>query len=136
MAPQNQQQQELAAAAIRLPDFYADSPQAWFDCLDAMFATAKLTCKVKPIKYCTYISVGGLTVGNREIHMRASPHACAVMPWMGTKLGLGCCSYDASTIPLYLFIQGRRERGGGEQVRRLEGASLVQRGVKNTMTDD
>jgi hypothetical protein len=37
MAPQNQQQQ--AAASIRLPDFYADSPQAWFDCLVAMFAT-------------------------------------------------------------------------------------------------
>ena len=41
MAPQNQQQQ--AAAAIRLPDFYADSPQACFDCLDAMFATANIT---------------------------------------------------------------------------------------------
>jgi hypothetical protein len=35
MAPQNQQQQEPAAAAIRLPDFYTDSPQKWFDCLDA-----------------------------------------------------------------------------------------------------
>ncbi len=43
MAPQNQQQQEPAAAAIRLPDFYTDSPQTWFDCLDAMFATAKIT---------------------------------------------------------------------------------------------
>jgi hypothetical protein len=42
MAPQNQQQQEPAAAAIRLPDFYTDSPQSWFDCLDAMFATAKI----------------------------------------------------------------------------------------------
>ena len=42
MAPQNQQQQEPAAAAIRLPDFYADSPQAWFDCLDVL-ATAKIT---------------------------------------------------------------------------------------------
>jgi hypothetical protein len=41
MAPQNQQQQ--AGAAIRLPDFYADSPQAWFDCLNAMFATANIT---------------------------------------------------------------------------------------------
>jgi hypothetical protein len=41
MAPQNQQQQ--AAAAIRLPDFYADLPQAWFDCLDVMFATANIT---------------------------------------------------------------------------------------------
>jgi hypothetical protein len=44
MAPQNQQQQAAAAAAtIRLPDFYADWPQAWFDCLDAMFATANIT---------------------------------------------------------------------------------------------
>ncbi len=41
MAPQNQQQQ--AAAAIRLPDFYPDSPQAWFDCLDVMFATTNIT---------------------------------------------------------------------------------------------
>jgi hypothetical protein len=41
MAPQNQQQQ--AAVAIRLPDFYADSTQAWFNCLDAMFATANIT---------------------------------------------------------------------------------------------
>jgi hypothetical protein len=43
MAPQNQQQQEPAAAAICLPDFYTDSPQTWFDCLDAMSATAKIT---------------------------------------------------------------------------------------------
>jgi hypothetical protein len=42
MAPQNQQQ-EPAAATIRLPDFYADSPQSWFDCIDAMFAAAKIT---------------------------------------------------------------------------------------------
>jgi hypothetical protein len=43
MAPQNQQQQELAAATIRLPNFYADSSQSWFDCIDAMFATTKIT---------------------------------------------------------------------------------------------
>ncbi len=44
MAPGNQQQQaSAAAAAIGLPDFYADSPQAWFDCLDSMFATANIT---------------------------------------------------------------------------------------------
>jgi hypothetical protein len=42
MAPQNQQQ-EPAADTIRLPNFYADSPQSWFDCLDAMFAAAKIT---------------------------------------------------------------------------------------------
>jgi hypothetical protein len=42
MAPQNQQQ-EPAAATIRLPDFYADSPQSWFDCIDTMFAAAKIT---------------------------------------------------------------------------------------------
>jgi hypothetical protein len=39
MAPQNQQQ-EQAAATVRLPDFYSDSPQSWFDCIDAMFAAA------------------------------------------------------------------------------------------------
>jgi hypothetical protein len=38
MASQNQQQ-EPAAATIRLPDL----PQSWLDCLDAMFATAKIT---------------------------------------------------------------------------------------------
>jgi hypothetical protein len=42
MAPQNQQQ-EPAAATVRLPDFYADSPQSWFDCIDTMFAAAKIT---------------------------------------------------------------------------------------------
>jgi hypothetical protein len=44
MAPNNQQQQaNVAAAAIRLPEFYADSPQSWFDCLDSTFATANIT---------------------------------------------------------------------------------------------
>ncbi len=44
MAPNNQQQQAaVAAAAIRLPEFYADSPQVWFDCLDSTFATANIT---------------------------------------------------------------------------------------------
>jgi hypothetical protein len=44
MAPNNQQQQAaVAAAAIRLPEFYADSPQSWFDCLDSTFATANIT---------------------------------------------------------------------------------------------
>jgi hypothetical protein len=43
MAPQNQQQQAVAAATIRLPDFYAESLQAWFDCLDSMFAIANIT---------------------------------------------------------------------------------------------
>ena len=31
------------AAAVRLPDFHADSPQCWFDCLDSTFATANIT---------------------------------------------------------------------------------------------
>ncbi len=42
MAPNNQQQQ-AAAAVICLPEFHADSPQAWFDCLDSTFATANIT---------------------------------------------------------------------------------------------
>jgi hypothetical protein len=42
MAPQNQQQDQ-AAATIRLPDFYSNSPQLWFDCMDVMFAAAKIT---------------------------------------------------------------------------------------------
>ncbi len=42
MAPNNQQQQ-VAATSIRLPEFYADSPQSWFDCLDSTFATANIT---------------------------------------------------------------------------------------------
>ncbi len=44
MVPNNQQQQAtVAAAAIRLPEFYADSPQSWFNCLDSTFATANIT---------------------------------------------------------------------------------------------
>ena len=43
MAPNNQQQQAAAAAVIRLPDFHADLPQCWFDCLDSTFATANIT---------------------------------------------------------------------------------------------
>jgi hypothetical protein len=44
MAPNNQQQQAtVAVAAIRLPEFYADSPRSWFDCLDSTFATANIT---------------------------------------------------------------------------------------------
>jgi hypothetical protein len=44
MAPNNQQQQAaVAAAAIRLPEFSADSPQSWFDCLNSTFATANIT---------------------------------------------------------------------------------------------
>jgi hypothetical protein len=42
MASQNQQQ-EPATATVRLPDFYADSPQSWFDCIDTMFTAAKIT---------------------------------------------------------------------------------------------
>ncbi len=41
MAPQNQQQ-EPAPATVRLPDFYADSPQSLFDCINAMFAATKI----------------------------------------------------------------------------------------------
>jgi hypothetical protein len=44
MAPNNQQQQvAVATAAIRLPEFCADSPQSWFDCLDSTFAKANIT---------------------------------------------------------------------------------------------
>ncbi len=44
MAPHHQQQQAAAAAAtVRQPDFHADSPQCWFDCLDSTFATANIT---------------------------------------------------------------------------------------------
>jgi hypothetical protein len=49
----------------------------------ATVAEAYVVTKREPVKYCTYISVGRLTLGNREIDMRASPHACAVMPWGG-----------------------------------------------------
>jgi hypothetical protein len=36
-------EQVAAATTVRLPDFYSNSSQAWFDCIDAMFATAKIT---------------------------------------------------------------------------------------------
>ncbi len=47
--------------------------------------------------------------------MRASLHACAVMPWGGggTRLGLGCCSYDASTgLPPGLEVGGLEVKSG------------------------
>jgi hypothetical protein len=28
---------------VCLPDYYADSPQAWFCCIDAMFAASRIT---------------------------------------------------------------------------------------------
>jgi hypothetical protein len=51
MAPNNQQQQAADAAAaadaaVRLPDFHADSPQCWFDNLDSQFATANITLSI------------------------------------------------------------------------------------------
>jgi hypothetical protein len=36
-------EQAAAATTVRLPDFYSDSPQAWFYCIDAMFVAAKIT---------------------------------------------------------------------------------------------
>jgi hypothetical protein len=39
----NNHQQQAAAAIVRLPEFHADSQQAWFDCLDSTFATANIT---------------------------------------------------------------------------------------------
>jgi len=42
MASKNQQQ-DPATATVRLPDFYADSPQSWFDCIAVMFTAAKIT---------------------------------------------------------------------------------------------
>jgi hypothetical protein len=51
MAPNNQQQQAVAATAIRLPDFYADSPQSWFDCLDSAFATVNITQSITKFRW-------------------------------------------------------------------------------------
>jgi hypothetical protein len=36
-------EQAGAATTICLPNFYSDSPQAWFYCIDVMFAAAKIT---------------------------------------------------------------------------------------------
>ncbi len=36
-------EQAAAATMVRLPDFYSDLPQAWFYCINAMFAAAKIT---------------------------------------------------------------------------------------------
>jgi hypothetical protein len=41
--PSATKQAVAAAAAVRLPDFHADSPQCWFHCLDSTFATANIT---------------------------------------------------------------------------------------------
>jgi hypothetical protein len=35
-------QMEHAAAGVRLPDYYADSPQVWFCCINAMFTSSKI----------------------------------------------------------------------------------------------
>jgi hypothetical protein len=35
-------QTAASATTVRLPDFYSDSPQAWFDCIDTMFTAAKI----------------------------------------------------------------------------------------------
>jgi hypothetical protein len=51
MAPNHQQQQ---AAAVRLPDFHADSPQCWFDCLDSTFATANITQSITKFHWAMY----------------------------------------------------------------------------------
>jgi hypothetical protein len=73
-------------------------------------AEAYVVTKREPVKYCTYISVCGLTVGNRETHMRASPHTCAVMPWGGI---LGLAWDVAVMMPLQGSPppRGRRPRG-------------------------
>ena len=36
-------EQAAAATMVCLPDFYSDSPQAWFYCIDAMFVAVKIT---------------------------------------------------------------------------------------------
>jgi hypothetical protein len=40
--PDPRQEQAAATATVRLPEFHSDSPQSWFDCIDAMFAAAKI----------------------------------------------------------------------------------------------
>jgi hypothetical protein len=44
--PPPQTEHAAAATSVRLPDFYADSPQAWFFCIDAMFATSMITASL------------------------------------------------------------------------------------------
>jgi hypothetical protein len=52
MAPNHQQQQAAAAtAAIRLPDFHADSPQCCFVCLDSTFAKANITQSITKLHW-------------------------------------------------------------------------------------
>jgi hypothetical protein len=40
-----------AASHVRLPEFYADSPQAWFFCIDAMFAASRITASLTKFNY-------------------------------------------------------------------------------------
>ncbi len=46
-------QTEHAAAPVRLPDFYADSPQpqAWFFSINAMFAASKITASLTKFNF-------------------------------------------------------------------------------------
>ncbi len=41
--PPSHTEQAASATTVHLHDFYADSPQAGFYCIDAMFATTKIT---------------------------------------------------------------------------------------------
>jgi hypothetical protein len=42
MSPPEQEQTAAAATTVRLPDFYSNLPQAWFNCIDPMFVAAKI----------------------------------------------------------------------------------------------
>jgi hypothetical protein len=64
------------------------------------------------VLYVYLACMAGWPLGEqRDAHIWA-PHACAVMPWGGGvlyfKLGVGRCSYDASTLSIFFTIAGFR----------------------------
>jgi hypothetical protein len=44
-----------AATHVRLPEFYADSPQACFFCINAMFAASRITASLTKFNYALSI---------------------------------------------------------------------------------
>ncbi len=73
-----------------------------------MRAGAYVVTKREPVKYCTCISVGRLTVGNRDTYVSWPPPMRSNAVGGGGGIAwLGLCNYDASTgLPPGLEVGG------------------------------
>jgi hypothetical protein len=50
-SPPSREHTAPAATHVRLPEFYADSPQAWFFCIDALFVAGRITASLTQFNY-------------------------------------------------------------------------------------